>query len=65
MSASWLKAKIDEKSVDSACVEVDDALLLTGTTEEVRDLVYSHANDDKAFADPLLLEKRPVEERGQ
>ena len=65
MSASWLKAKIDEKSVDSACVEVDDALLLTGTTEEVRDLVYSHANDDKAFADPILLEKRPAEERGQ
>jgi hypothetical protein len=65
MSASWLKARIDEKSVDSACVEVDDALLLTGTTEEVRDLVYSHANDEKAFADPILLEKRPVEESGQ
>jgi hypothetical protein len=65
MSGSWLKAKIGEKSVDSACVEVDDALLLTGTTEEVQDLVYSHANDDKAFPDPILLEKQPVREAVQ
>src|SRR5438034_8089848 len=35
LSASWLKAKIQEKSVDTPYVKADDALLLTGTTEEV------------------------------
>lgn len=61
-SASWLKAKIQEKSVDTPYVKADDALLLTGTTEEVQELVSCYANDDEAFADPLLLQKQRVEE---
>ncbi|OLB30215.1 MAG: hypothetical protein DMG41_17775 [Acidobacteria bacterium] len=65
LSASWLKAKIQEKSVDTPYVKADDALLLTGTTEEVQALVSCHANDDEAFADPLLLEKQRVEEEEQ
>jgi len=65
LSASWLKAKIGEKSVDTPHVEADEALLLTGTTEEVQELVFSHANDDEAFAYPVLLEKQKVEEEGQ
>lgn len=65
LSASWLKTKMDEKSVDTPCVEVDDGLLLTGTTEEVQELVFSHATDDEAFADPVLLEKREAETEKQ
>jgi hypothetical protein len=65
MSASWLKARMDEKSVDTPCVKVDGALLLTGTTEEVQELVSFHANDDEAFADPLILEKQKVVEEAQ
>jgi hypothetical protein len=65
LSASWLKAKIEEKNVDTPHVEADEALLLTGTTEEVQELVFSHANDDEAFAYPVLLEKQQVEEEGQ
>jgi hypothetical protein len=65
LSASWLKAKIQEKSVDTPYVKADDALLLTGTTEEVQELVFFHANDDEAFADPLLLRKSGVEEQVQ
>src|SRR5439155_7751999 len=61
LSARWLKAKIDEKSVNTPCVKVDDTLMLTGTTEEVQDLVFSHANDDGAFADSLLLVKQRIE----
>jgi len=60
LSARWLKAKMDEKSVDTPCVEVDDTLMLTGTTEEVQELVFSHANDDGAFADSVLLEKQRI-----
>ena len=62
LSASWLKAKIKENSVNTPYVKADDALLLTGTTEELQELVFCYANDDQAFADPLLLEKQRLEE---
>lgn len=65
LSASWLKARIEEKSVDTPCVEVDDTLMLTGTTKEVQELVFSHANDDEAFADSVLLEKQRIEKEEQ
>lgn len=65
LSASWLKAKIEEKSLDTPHAEADEALLLTGTTEEVQELVFSHANDDEAFAYPVSLEKQKVEEERQ
>jgi hypothetical protein len=65
LSARWLKAKMDEKSVNTPCVKVDDTLMLTGTTEEAQELVFSHANDDGAFADSLLLEKRRIEKEEQ
>ena len=65
LSARWLKAKLDEESVDTPCVKVDDTLMLTGTTEEVQELVFSHANDDGAFADSGLLEKQRIEKEEQ
>lgn len=65
LSAGWLRAKIKEKSVDTPYVKGDDALLLTGTTEEVQELVFCYANDDEAFADPLLLERQRMEEEKQ
>jgi hypothetical protein len=65
LSASWLKAKMEEKSVDTPCMEVDDTLMLTGTTKEVQELVFSHANDDGAFADSMLLEKQRIEKEEQ
>jgi len=39
--------------------------MLTGTTEEVQELVFSHANDDGAFADSVLLEKQRIEKEEQ
>ncbi len=65
LSARWLKAKMDEKSVDTPCVKVDDTLMLTGTTEEAQELVFSHANDDAAFADSVLLERQRIEKEQQ
>jgi len=62
LSASWLKAKIKENRVDTPYVKADDALLLTGTTEELQELVFCYASDDQAFADPLLLERQRLEE---
>lgn len=50
---------------DTPCMEVDGALLLTGTTEEVQEFLFSEENDDKGFDDPLKLEKAKVEEVGR
>jgi hypothetical protein len=48
------------------CVrEVEDTLMLTGTTEEVQEVVFSYANDDGAFADSVLLEKQRIEKEEQ
>jgi hypothetical protein len=65
MNGNWLSARIAEKSVDTPNEKVDGSLLLTGTTEEVQELVYLHANDEGAFAEALSLERMPVEEEGQ
>jgi hypothetical protein len=65
LNAGSLKAKIDEKNVDTPCVPVDGALLLTGTTEEVQEFLFSEENDDKGFDDALKLEKAKVEEVGR
>jgi hypothetical protein len=61
-SAAWLTAKIKEKSVETPYTKADDALILTGKTAELQELAFCHANDDEAFADPLLLQRQPVEE---
>lgn len=65
LSASWLSARIDEKSIDTPHEKSDETLLLTGTTEEVQELAYFYANDERAFADPLSLERTRMEEDGQ
>lgn len=65
LNASWLSARIEDKSIDTPHEKADGSLLLTGTTEEVQELAYLYANDEKAFADPLSLERTRVEEDGQ
>ena len=61
LSASWLKKKIEEKSVDTPHEMTDGSLLLTGTTGEVQELAFLFGNDDEAFSDPLTLERHVVE----
>jgi hypothetical protein len=62
LSANWLRAQIDEKSIDTPYVTAEGSLLLTGTTEEVQELANLYANDEKAFAEPIGLERPRVEE---
>lgn len=62
LSARWLRARIEEKTVDTPYEKADGSLLLTGTTEEVQELANLYANDGTAFADPLSLERTRVEE---
>jgi len=65
LNASWLSARIHEKSIDTPHEKADGTLLLTGTTQEVQELAYLYANDEKAFAEPLSLERSRTEEDGQ
>jgi len=60
--AAWLQKKIDEKSVDVAHEKTNGTLLLTGTTEEVQDLVFLHSNDSEAFPEPITLIRPEVEQ---
>jgi hypothetical protein len=62
LSASWLRARIEDKSIDTPHENADGSLLLTGSTEEVQELAYLYGNDGKAFADPLSLERMRVKE---
>ncbi len=61
LDGSWLKRKIDEKSVDVSHEKTEGTLLLTGTTEEVQDLVFLHSNDNEAFPEPITLTRPEVE----
>jgi hypothetical protein len=65
LSASWLSARIEEKSIDTPHEKADGSLLLTGTIAEVQDLAYLYCNDEKAFPDSLSLKRTLAEEDGQ
>jgi hypothetical protein len=65
LSANWLSAGVEEKTIDTPHEKADGSLLLTGTTEELQELVYLYANDGKAFGDPLSLKRTRMEEDGQ
>ena len=62
LNAKWLQKEIDAKSVDTSYQKTDGTLLLTGTTEEVQDLLFLHGNDDAAFSDPITLTRPEVEQ---
>ena len=62
LDATWLEKKIDEKAVDISHQKVDGMLLLTGTTEEVQDLLFLHGNDDEAFPDPITLTRQEMQQ---
>jgi hypothetical protein len=65
LSAGWLQRKIEEKTIDTPHEKVDGSLVLTGTVEEVQDLVFLHAEEEGAFSEPLTLERQRVEKEIQ
>ncbi|GAC1616237.1 MAG: hypothetical protein NVS9B13_01390 [Candidatus Acidiferrum sp.] len=60
--ADWLKERLDEKSVDIPHEVTADGVLLTGTTQELQDLVYRCADDEEAFGIPIHLARSQSEE---
>lgn len=58
----WLQKQIEEKSVDIPYQKAEGALLLTGTTEMVQNLLFLHGNDSEAFPEPILLTRQETEQ---
>jgi hypothetical protein len=58
LDGTWLRKKMDEKNVDVPCQKTDGMMLLTGTTAEVQDLVFQHANDNDGFPEPITLTRQ-------
>ena len=42
--------------------KTDGMLLLTGTTEEVQDLLFRHGSDDGAFPEPITMARQGMEQ---
>jgi hypothetical protein len=58
---TWVQKKIDAKSDDISFQKADGTLLLTGTSEEVRDLILQAAHDDGGFSDAITLDRQEVQ----
>ena len=62
LDGAWLQKKIDEKSVDVSYQKTNGTLLLTGTTEEVQNLLFLHGNDNEAFPDMITLTRQETKQ---
>ncbi|HKW35364.1 MAG TPA: hypothetical protein VJN92_20290 [Candidatus Acidoferrum sp.] len=62
LDGTWLQKKVEEKSVDVSYQKAEGELLLTGTTEEVQNLLFLHGNDSEAFPAPILLSRQEIEQ---
>lgn len=56
-SSDWLKARIEEKSVQIDHQEAENTILLTASTGDFQELVFLNANDQHAFPEPLALRR--------
>jgi hypothetical protein len=50
------------QSLDISYQKTDGMLLLTGTTEEVQDLLFRHGSDDGAFPEPITMARQGMEQ---
>lgn len=50
LSSDWLQERIADKSVDTPHETFDGCLLLTGSVDDLQDLVYRYADDTNAFS---------------
>ena len=54
----WIDTVIKEKKIRITHEMVDDAIILTASTEELQKFFTKYADEDEAFIDPIIL-KRP------
>jgi hypothetical protein len=51
----WLKEMIEQKKVEIAHEEIDGAIVLTASTQQLQEFVLKHAEDADAFPNPIEL----------
>lgn len=58
LDGEWLQKKIDEKTVDVPYQKTSGAPLLTGTTDEIQDLVLLNLDEKEMFSDLLPMTRK-------
>jgi len=62
LSGSWLKKQIKQQIIDVHYQESEGALLLTGTTDEIQNLIHFHSDDTGSFSDEAQLFRQEEQE---
>jgi hypothetical protein len=57
LEASWLQKKIGADTGDISYQKSDGTLLLTGPSDQVRDLAFQASHDDSGFSDAITLDR--------
>ena len=60
--SAWLSKQIEDKNIDVSCQTTSGAVLLTGTTDEVQNLILLHPEEEKMFAEVIVLTRRGEEQ---
>lgn len=60
--AAWLQKQIDAGSADISYQKTEGTLLLTGASEEVRDLAFRAAHEDGGFSNTITLDRQEAEQ---
>ncbi|HEY6951706.1 MAG TPA: hypothetical protein VI758_04825 [Bacteroidota bacterium] len=55
LESDWLKEMLDANKLSIPHVRRDDDIILTATTQELRDFVLRYADDERAFPNPGIL----------
>ena len=53
----WIETVIEEKKIRIKHEMIDDAILLTASTEELQKFFTKYAVEDRAFIDPIVLKR--------
>ena len=62
MNPTWFAEQIKASALTTPHATANDVLLLTGTTQEMQELLFLNANDDSAFGETLGFERARDEE---
>lgn len=62
MNPTWFAGQIKAGTLTTPHAVANDVLLLTGSTQEMQELLFLNANDDSAFGEALEFERAHEEE---
>ncbi len=58
LDSKWLRERMEEKSVQIDHQKLEGAIVLTAATDDLQGLAFRYANDEKAFPEPMELERK-------